>query len=80
MELMSATRGTPSTCGNLDKLSAEDGVVLADVDVAGILIIVDGVHVRDVGEVLSLLEATMFTSPNLAASLAARFEKLPVTR
>ena len=29
---------------------------------------------------LSLLEATIFTSPNLAASLAARFEKLPVTR
>ena len=26
------------------------------------------------------LEATIFTSPNLAASLAAKFEKLPVTR
>ena len=39
---------------HLHELGAEDGVVLADVDVAGILIIVDGVHVRDVGEVFVL--------------------------
>ena len=39
---------------HLHELGAEDGVVLADVDIAGILIIVDGVHVRDVGEVLVL--------------------------
>lgn len=39
---------------HLDILGAEDGVVLADVDVACILVVVDGVHVRDVGEVLIL--------------------------
>ena len=40
--------------GHLDVLGAEDGVVLADVDIAGILIVRDGVHIRDVGEVLVL--------------------------
>ena len=40
--------------GHLDVLGAEDGVVLADVDVAGVLIVVDGVHIRDVGKVLVL--------------------------
>ena len=39
---------------HLDILGAEDGVVLADVDVACILVVVDSVHVRDVGEVLIL--------------------------
>ena len=39
---------------HLHILGAEDGVVLADVDVACILVVVDGVHVRDVGEVLVL--------------------------
>ena len=40
--------------GHLDVLGAEDGVVLADVDVAGILVVGDGVHIRDVGEVFVL--------------------------
>ena len=35
--------------GHLHILGAEDGVVLADVDIAGILIVRDGVHIRDVG-------------------------------
>ncbi len=35
-------------------LGAEDGVVLADVDVAGVLVVVDGVHIGDIGEVLIL--------------------------
>ena len=39
---------------HLDVLGAENGVVLADVDVAGVLVVVDGVDVRDVGEVLVL--------------------------
>ena len=39
---------------DLDVLGAEDGVVLADVDVAGILVVGDGVHIRDVGEVFVL--------------------------
>ena len=44
----------PVSYTHLDVYKRQDGVVLADVDVAGILIIVDGVHIRDVGEVLIL--------------------------
>ena len=39
---------------HLNVLGAEDGVVLADVDVACILVVVDGVDIGDVGEVLVL--------------------------
>ena len=35
-------------------LGAEDGVVLADVDVAGVLIVVDSVYIRDISEVFIL--------------------------
>ena len=39
---------------HLHILGAEDGVVLADVDVACILMVRDGVHIRDVGKVFVL--------------------------
>ena len=35
-------------------LSAEDGVVLADVDVAGVLVVVNGVYIRDISEIFIL--------------------------
>ncbi len=40
--------------GHLHVLGAENGVVLADVDVAGVLVVVDGVHIRNVGKVFIL--------------------------
>ena len=35
-------------------LSAENGVVLADVDVAGVLVVVDSVYIRDISEIFIL--------------------------